>query len=199
MPIRKDKKFPKTSCLQGFREFLLLFDIDSDLFARNVCGSLHELTDRFCDLAVLADDLTHVGGSNGESERGAGFRFLDHGNHDFIGTVNNRSRNVGESTLEIVHTRHPELFGDAGFFEKALNSFSGLSAVLDPVLCFFRIDLDFSGVGEGVVVTDFFDESTIAGVTGVCNNYAVKGSFLSADSFESDFNGHFDFLQNKLI
>ena len=96
---------------------MLLFDIDSNLFARNICGGLHELTDRFCDLAVLADDLTHVGGSNGESERGAGFRFLDHGNHDFIGTVNNRSRNVGESTLEIVHTRHPELFGDAGFFE----------------------------------------------------------------------------------
>ena len=176
----------------------MLFDIDCNFFAGAVCSSLHQLTNRLCDFAMLADYFSHVACGNGKLEADGGFAFFRNGNDNVLGTVNNRSRNVGESTLEIGHSAIlTKLFSDAGFFEQALNGFSGLSAVGDPLGCFFRVDLDFNGVGEGVVVTDLFDETAVTGVTGVSNNYAVKGSFLSTDSFKSDFNGHLIFLQIK--
>ena len=49
--------------------------------------------------------------------------------------------------------------------KKNFNSVSGLSAVSNPLLSLFSVNLDFSGFLHGVVVTDFLDETTVTGIS----------------------------------
>ena len=67
------------------------------------------------------------------------------------------------------------LVNDAVLLEKSLNSLCGLCAVLDPSVSLVSVDLNLCGVGEGVVVTDLLDESTVSGRTAVCNDYTIEG------------------------
>ena len=94
----------KTAIGEQFRVGVThLFDIDCNFFTRSVCGSLHKLTDCLGNLTMLADDLAHIGSGYGKLQADTAFAFFSNGNNDVFGTVNNRSRNVGESALKICH------------------------------------------------------------------------------------------------
>ena len=87
---------------------------------------------------------------------------------------------------------------DSTLLQEGLYSLGGLCAVTEPLLCLLCVDLDFCGLGQGVVVTDLLNETTVSGRTAVCNDHAVEGSLLRTQSSQSHFYCH-DLFPPKII
>jgi len=68
---------------------------------------------------------------------------------------------------------------NAGNLQQIFHGVSGLSAVGNPLLCLFAVNLDDRGLLGGVVVAQLFDKAAIAGITGISDNNAVKGSLFA--------------------
>ena len=92
-----------------------------------------------------------------------------------------------------------ELLKDLGLLKKSSNSLGRLSTVVEPLGSLLSVDLDVYGIGERVVVTDLFDESTVTGRSLVCNYYSVEGVLLGTKSLKSDFYCHFSFPPKMIV
>ena len=75
-----------------------------------------------------------------------------------------------------------------GLFQQSLHGLSGLCAGLDPSLCTLGVHLDGSGLLQGIIGADLFDETAVAGIPGVGNHDTIEGVLLGAHSAKSDLN-----------
>ena len=168
------------------------FDIDCYFLFAFVCRGLHQLTDRFCDFAVLADNHAHVvfRHMKHQIDSVAICRLL-HGN--VVGMIDNCTCNATQSFFQICHLTLPvaESADDIGLLQQSLYGISGLCTLSDPAFCLLGVDLDL--IGLGVVETDFLDETTVSGEATVSHNHTIGRSLLCSGSSQSHFYCHFLF------
>ena len=73
----------------------------------------------------------------------------------------------------------------------AANGIRRLSALVQPIERLLAVELNRSRNSQGIVRTDFLDEFTIPGRTGIGYYDEIKWPFLRPVALQSDFNWHF--------
>jgi len=74
--------------------------------------------------------------------------------------------------------------------EDPANGVRWLRSLMQPIERFLAIELYGSRNGQRIVRTDFLDEFTIPGRTGIGYYDEIKWSFLRPVALQSDFNWH---------
>lgn len=86
-----------------------------------------------------------------------------------------------------------EFLHDAGFAQQVANGIGRLRAVLQPFESLFLVDLNLRWRSDRVIDTDLFDEASVARRAGIGNDNAVKRSFVSTHTFQTNTNCHVNF------
>lgn len=88
-----------------------------------------------------------------------------------------------------------EEFHDTSLLHQVTNSVRGLSTSGEPLESLFLIELDFGGLGVGVVETDLFDKAIVACLTAVDNDYAVDRVVTLTKARKTDSGCHFNLFK----
>ena len=144
------------SCFRKGSSLFVSDDFYIHMFFISQCCRFHNRTDCFGDTALLADYLAHVGRCNVKPGTG-------------------KWRRYPLLCQEV-------LFLNSCCFEDFAYYFSGLCTIVQPFLCQFFIYLELTGIFVRIIDSDFLDESSVSGRSGICHDNSVKRSLLLSHS-----------------
>lgn len=64
-------------------------------------------------------------------------------------------------------------------FEEVADGIGGLCAVCEPLLGEVCVDADYLGIADGIIDADLLDVLSVACLSGIGGNDAVKGAFFA--------------------